>query len=110
SLTPAAPPLTVAVYCTPLVRAAAGVKVAMRPVGASSATVAAGTATMPGPVNVKVVDVMVSGSMRSPEGTVKVALTVAAGHTPAAAARGFVEPTETFAGGIGAAAVVKVHT
>ena len=86
-----------------------GVKVAMRPVGVSSATDAAVTTVTPGPVRIKVPVVTVAGSIRKPEGTVKVALTLELEHTAGAPAAGLVESTETDADGA-AVAVVKVHT
>ncbi len=71
--------------------------------------VVAATGVRPGPVRVNVVAFTVSGSIRNPEPTVKVALTVALGQTPTAAAIGLTVVTVMFAAGTGAA-VVKVHT
>ena len=90
--------------------AAAGVKVAIRPVALSTPMVAAVTGTRPGagPTTVKLVALMVSGFMRRPEGTAKVALMVALGHTPVAAASGLVEDTVIAPAAV-AAAVVKVQ-
>ena len=51
---------------------------------------------------------MVSGFMRRPEGTAKVALMVALGHTPVAAASGVVDITVIAPAAV-AAAVVKVQ-
>jgi len=56
----------------------------MRPVAASSTTDAAVTGAEPGPVTVNVNVLIVSGSMRKPEGTLKVALMLALGQTPTA--------------------------
>ncbi len=61
-----------------------------------------------GPVTVNVVGVTVVGSIRRPDGTVKVALMPAVGHTELALAAGLVDVTETFPAAFGAAAV-KVH-
>jgi hypothetical protein len=62
-----------------------------------------------GPVTMNVAGVTVLGSIRKPEGTAKVALMAAAGHTPVAFAAGFVDSTVTFPAAAGAAAV-KVQT
>ncbi len=67
------------------------------------------TATNAALVTVKVVALSVCGFMRKPDGTLKVALMGAVGHTPVAAAAGIVEVTVTFPGAA-AAPVVKVHT
>ena len=85
--------------------------VAMYPVAGSRETDAAvtGVEAGAGPVTMNVVGVTVVGFMRDPEGTVKVALMAAPGHTPIALAAGLVESTDTFAAAAGAAAV-KVHT
>ena len=111
--------MIVAVYATPDVSATCGVNVAIRPVAASSTTDAAVTGVKAGPVRVKVVDVSVDGSIRKPDGTLKVALTLAFGHTVVAPAAGLVDNTETFGGigGVGgvmaqapvAGTTVKVH-
>ena len=92
-------------------RGLCGVNVAMRPVAASKVTDAAitGVEAGAGPVTLNVVGVNVVGSIRSPDGTVKVALIPAVGHTALALAAGFVESTDTFPVALGAAAV-KVHT
>jgi hypothetical protein len=62
---------------------------------------------VPGPVNVKVVALIVAGFMA----TLKVAVTIVLGQTPTAPARGV---TEITVGGVAvvhaARAVVKVHT
>jgi hypothetical protein len=80
-------------------------------VAASSVTADAVTGANPGagPVTVKVVDESVVGLIREPDGTVKVALIAAFGHTVLALAAGFVDSTDTFPAALGAAAV-KVHT
>src|SRR5450759_4117499 len=93
------------------VRSLCGVNVAIVPVAASSATDAAVTEVTAGdgPVTVNVAALTVLGSIRRPEGTVKVALTDAFGHTPDSPAVGLVDFTVTFAA-LTAAAVVKVHT
>ena len=116
SFTPFAPPLIVTVYVTPAVSALAGVKVAIVPVAASRDTDAAitGVDAGVGPATTKVADVNVDGSKRAPEGTEKVALTVALGHTFTAALAGEKESTETFdgppgTGGITGPALVNVH-
>jgi hypothetical protein len=62
-----------------------------------------------GPTKVKVVAVNEVGSIRVPDGTEKVALIAAFGHTVLALAVGFVESTETFPAAL-AAAAVKVQT
>ena len=102
---------------TPAVSGLVGVKVAMRPVAASTITDAAATGVAPGagPVTMKVAVVTVDGSSRNPEGTLNAALILAPGHTPVAPAVGLVESTDTFVGppgggGMIAPAVVKVHT
>ena len=88
-----------------------GVKVAIRPVGLSRTMddAVTGVKAGPGPVTVKLAALMVVGSIRVPEGTLKVALMVAVVHTSFAPAMGLVESTVTFAGGTGVV-VVKVHT
>src|ERR1700734_2492208 len=95
----------------PLVRALCGVNVAMVPVAASSDTDAAVTEVNAGegPVTVKVAALIVLGSIRSPAGTAKVALTAAFGHTPVSSAVGLVDFTVTFVD-VTAADAVKVHT
>ena len=97
---------------TPAVRVASGLKLAMRPVAASSTTEPATTGTRPGagPVTVNTAELMVDGSMRRPDGTLKVALMLALVQTPPALAAGWVDSTETLAGGTAVAAVAKVHT
>ena len=80
----------------------------MRPVTASSTTDAAVTGVKAGPVNVNVAEVTVEGSIRWPEGTLKVALTLALGHTPVAPAAGLMDSTETF-GGLGEIGGVVAH-
>ena len=64
--------------------------VAICPVAASRDTDAAvtGVEAGAGPVTMNVVGVTVVGSMRDPEGIVKVALMADAGHTPVAFAAG----------------------
>ena len=88
-----------------------GVNFAMRPVAASRTTEAAATGVDvgAGPTTVNVVGVSVVGSIRKPEGTVKVALTPAVAHTVVALAAGFVDSTETCPAALGAAAL-KIHT
>ena len=81
----------------------------MRPVAASSNTDAALTGVTPGPVTMKVAAFTVDGSIRVPEGTEKVALTLALGQTPDPPVAGVVELTVTLATGA-AETVVKVHT
>ena len=91
-------------------------KVAILPVAASRATDAAitGVDAGAGPATTKVADVKVDGSRRAPDGTVKVALTVALGQTFAAALTGEMASTEISdgppgTGGIAGPALVKVH-
>jgi hypothetical protein len=105
SVAPAAPPEIVAVYRPPGAKALSGVQVAMRPVATSRITEAAvtGVEAGAGPMTVKVAALTARGSIRKPEGTLKVALTVAVGHTPLTATAGEVESTETFADGTAAA-------
>jgi hypothetical protein len=62
-----------------------------------------------GPVTVNVVGVNVVGSIRNPDGTVKVALMPAVGHTAGALAVGLVETTDTFPAAL-ATVVVNVQT
>ena len=62
-----------------------------------------------GPVTTNVVGVNVVGSIRKPDGTVKVALIPPLEHAVFEPAAGLVEPTDTLPTGLGAAAV-KVHT
>ena len=97
--------------------ALAGVKVATLPVAASSDTDAAITGVDAGaePLTIKVAAVKDDGSKRAPEGTVKVALMVALGHTLEAALAGEIERTEISdgppgSGGITGPALVNVHT
>ena len=96
---------------TPDVSGFAGLKVAIRPVATSSTTDDAITGVIAGagPVTVNVAVVIDRGSIRNPEGTLKVALMLAPGHTPVAFADGLVLTTETFAGAVGPA-VVNVQT
>src|SRR5687767_11684906 len=76
----------------------------MRPVAASSATDAAATGVEPGPVRLNVAVLIVAGSMRTPEGTLKVAFRGAPGHTPEAALSGTTALT------VGAALVATLPT
>lgn len=103
--------MILAVYVVPALRGLSGVKVAMRPVALSRTTDAAvtGTGMGDGPATVKVAVLIMVGSIRIPEGTLKVALMAALLHTPVPFALGLVDSTETFAGAAGPA-VVKVHT
>ena len=82
---------------------------AIRPVDESSNTDAAVTLSCAGPVSVKIAALMATGSMRSPDGTLNVALTDASVHTPVVPAAGLVESTEIFAALTGPL-VVKVQT
>ena len=86
-----------------MVSGSSGVKVAIRPVAASRTTDDATTDVVPGAaVTVNVAALTVSGSMREPEGTLKVAL-IAVIQTPEVPAPGLVEDTETLASAIGPA-------
>ena len=84
-----------------------GVKVAMRPVAESRVTDDATTGVEPGagPTTANVAVFTVNGSIRSPDGTLNVALMEAPGHTLVAFADGLVDCTETLAVGPGADAV-----
>lgn len=62
-----------------------------------------------GPVSVKLAALTDAGSIRSPEGTLKVALTEASVHTPVAPAVGLVDNTEIFAA-LAGPLVVKTQT
>ena len=93
----------------PGVKAISGLKVATRPVAESSNTDAAVTLDCAGPVSVKIAALMVAGSMRSPDGTLKVALTDASVHTPVVPAAGLVESIEMLAALTGPL-VAKVQT
>lgn len=81
---------------------------AILPVAASSSTDAGVTLFCPGPVSVKVAELMVKGSMRSPDGTLKVALIDASVQMLLLPAAGLVESTDMFAALTGPL-VVKVQ-
>jgi len=92
----------VSVYNVLFARLLAGVKVALFPVPEYATT--PGTAVVPGPARVKVLLVMVRGSIA----LLKTAVTTVFTATPVALQAGFVEST---VGGVvsGAIAVVKLH-
>ena len=88
---------------------------AIRPVAESSTTDEATTDAEAGggPTTVNVAVVTVRGSILKPEGTLKVALMAALGHTLLAFAEGLVDCTETLAAATGGSTdvpVVNVHT
>jgi hypothetical protein len=85
--TSVAPVVIVAVYIVLSARTLEGVKVAVVP-AAAYVTVPA-TGVVPGPVNVKVVPLIVAGFIA----TLKVAVTSVLGHTPLAGLRGVAETT-----------------